>query len=165
MYEVCKCIIEHGFKKILILNGHFGNTMPILNVLENLRDENVLIVATDYYLLASEGLGEIRESPMGGVNHAGEMETSVQLAVRPHLVDLKKAKKIMPTISKYVVRDLLGSKKVYRTEKISEITDTGSWGDPTLASPEKGEKFIESAVDALEEFLRHFKNITQIEEL
>jgi len=164
--EVCKSIICHGFNKIFILNGHGGNSAALRIALSKIRSEtNALVVAADYWILAKDELSEIRESEYGGINHGGEMETSLQLALKPDLVDMKKAKKVMPPISSYIVRDLLGPKKVYRPLRTLEITKSGNIGDATIASVEKGREMLERIVDAVARFIRHFNSVSSYKEL
>lgn len=79
--EVCKSLLHHGFKKIVIMNGHGGNTNAISQAIREIRDETGEIV---YSLLAfptergfgSESLKVIKQE---GGGHACEMETSVAL--------------------------------------------------------------------------------------
>lgn len=112
--EVCKSIHHHGFKRILILNGHGGNSVPLHVATNQVRAEtDLFVVLADYWALASEKISEVRESATGGINHGCELETSLQLVLQPELVHMDKAQKVIPKHTEYVVRDIIGPKKVY----------------------------------------------------
>jgi creatinine amidohydrolase len=74
--------------------------------------------------------------------HAGEIETSTTLAVRPDLVDMEAAFAHVPQFrNEYLEFSSIRSVDWYvRTERISP---SGVLGDPTKASAEKGEKMWE----------------------
>jgi creatinine amidohydrolase len=79
-----------------------------------------------------------------GMGHGGEGETSIALAVVPHLVDLKHAKGMLPDMDT----------KVKLVWNFSELTDYGATGAPEKATEEKGRKMKEALVDYLVGFVR-----------
>jgi creatinine amidohydrolase len=77
--EVCKSLMKHGFKKIVIMNGHGGNSNVISEALRKLKEETGKTV---YSLMVFPGgwAQEITNKTIetrGG--HADELETSVGL--------------------------------------------------------------------------------------
>lgn len=88
-------------------------------------------------------LDAIKEAGPTGSGHAGEMETSLMLALRPDLVltDRLHADGFWPE-SEY--RD-----RVTRFMRIDEGSERGHVGDPTVASAEKGERMLSAIVDSL----------------
>jgi creatinine amidohydrolase len=77
-----------------------------------------------------------------GDSHAGEVETSVMLSVRPELVKGRASKEYPALPRAMLVRD----KRKY--------WPGGVWGDPSKASPEKGEKMIHLAVDRVIDLIK-----------
>ncbi|MCP4725682.1 MAG: creatininase family protein, partial [bacterium] len=67
-----------------------------------------------------------------------EIETSMMLYIKPDIVDMKKA------VKDYDPRDLRGLTR--DRSKPHTYSPTGIWGDPTLATKEKGEKVTEAVV-------------------
>lgn len=93
LFPVLEAIVEeiarNGFKKILIVNGHGGNTTMLAFFVRTLLDtrRDYAAYVTDGYVLDpkdEQRWEEMRETTYGG--HGGERETSVVMAVRPDLV-------------------------------------------------------------------------------
>jgi creatinine amidohydrolase len=92
------------------------------------------------------------------MSHACEAETSLMLAIRPDLVDMTKAvKDINLQSSRFIWNDLIGKPPVTFQDRWSRISKTGIIGDPTLATPEKGQRLLEAAVGTLVDFVLEFK--------
>ena len=101
--------------------------------------------ATSWWEVAGSRLDAIKEAGPTGSGHAGEMETSLMLVLRPDLVltDRLQADGFDPD-SDY--RD-----HVTRFLRIDEQSERGNYGDPTVASAEKGERMLAAVVDSLAE--------------
>ena len=110
------------------------------------------------------GSGLIKE---GKFKHAGEIMTSVIMALRPEAVVTRK---IMPDSVKspegsaFDVKNSLGEtgfqgsiQTVY--QDIRDVTNTGIMGDPTPASAEKGEAVLKLITDYARSFLQEFRNL------
>ena len=76
--------------------------------------------------------------------HAGEGETSMMLHVDPSLVDLTRAKGVVPDLPSHV--------EIKWT--FDELTPYGATGDPSKATPEKGKLMAEALVNLLVEFIK-----------
>ena len=101
-----------------------------------LEQEGILLRYTDILALAKPVEEEISEQPGG--THADEIETSMMLYMAPETVDMSKA-----------VRDWAPKLKpgLSRTpDGPGHYSKTGIWGDPTLATREKGERIVEHMV-------------------
>ena len=91
--------IAHGFRRLVMLNGHGGNDVPGKQVVFELRQKyrarrDLLLLFATYWNLAlknpAEAHPDIKQTRMG---HACEWETSMVLRLAPHLVgDLKKVR-------------------------------------------------------------------------
>ncbi len=154
LLDITRSLAGHGFRRFILANGH-GSNGPLVNMAARLTIvEHPETIACDYfYLLTPQGLEAIkrvRESEFpGGMAHACELETSIYLALDPALVEMDKAEKdIGFPPSDYFYMDWVdgpGSMMEYW----STLSRTGTMGDPTLASAEKGRILLDAAVDEL----------------
>ena len=166
--EYCTCLINHGIKRIVFLNSHRGNNSCIEATARTLiMEKKVRIGMLNIWKLANDltaGSGLIKE---GKFKHAGEIMTSVIMALRPEAVVTAK---IMPDSVKspegsaFDVKNSLGEtsfqgsiQTVY--QDIRDVTDTGIMGDPTAASAEKGETVLKLITDYVRSFLQEFRNL------
>lgn len=145
--ETVDSIVRAGFTRVLILNGHGGNQADLKVAQQMLKEkhDSACVLGASWWEVAAEGLGQIKEAGPTGSGHAGEMETSLMLALRPDLVrtDRLQADGRRPASGH-------GS-TVQRFRRIDEQTDRGVYGDPTAGSAEKGEKMLAVVVDSLVE--------------
>lgn len=157
VYEIGMSVAQHGIKKLIIINGHGGNTPSLKNAAQMINRDAHIFTCVDTGETSDVDIGKIIETPNDA--HAGEMETSTALALRPHLVDMNKAQKFIPNFSSRYL-DISSSRSVEwytRTEKISQ---NGVLGDPTKASKEKGKQIWKSMVKNLVSFVSELKDMT-----
>ncbi len=156
--ELCSSLIRQGFQKIFLLNSHGGNYDPLKVAVRTIRDEyKVLIALGSYNEIAREEITRIRESGPGGAAHAGELETSCMLVIKPEFVYPDRFKRQIPKWrSKYVLVDSQGGGTIDSAQHFSEFTPTGMVGDATLASKEKGERLLEEIAKALSQAILDF---------
>jgi creatinine amidohydrolase len=158
--DVGKSVVHHGFRKILLVNGH-GSNIPFLDIsarlINNQTEANAALVS--WWALAEPAITEIRESPFpGGMSHACELETSVLLHLRPDLVDMSKAvKDINFQPSRFIWWDLQRRSPVTFMEHFSRFSKTGVVGDATLGTAEKGKRLVECTVNNLVELIQEFR--------
>ena len=83
-------LVRHGFRRIVLLNGHGGNIVPAQQAVFEARQryrqrDDLLLLAATYWMLGSEPSRDssIVQDRMG---HACEWETSMILHLAPHLV-------------------------------------------------------------------------------
>ena len=75
--QVATSVHTHGFKKILFLNGHGGNSAIVSGMRTKLAaEDNVPAIGYTYWELPSvpEELKGISETDRGTIGHSGEME-------------------------------------------------------------------------------------------
>ena len=143
--DVCDTIRRHGATKLVILNGHGANNfVSMIRELAGIYPELFVCVVNWFQ---TSPVKEFFDQPG---DHADEMETSVMLHLYPELIlPLKEAGdgktlKFSPT----------GFKQgwAWTQRPWSMITkDTGS-GDPSLASAEKGSKFLDNVTSKIADF-------------
>lgn len=159
MSAIVQNLERHGFRRIVLLNGHGGNMAALDTIARAFQSEvKTLVVAVAYWRLAEEGRIEaVRQSGPGGMAHAGEFETSCMLFLRPELVHLDRMIRRVPKWNtRYFAMDLQISRKVQLTHKVSDFSDSGVFGDPTIASAEKGEEFLKAVIHGVADFLVEF---------
>lgn len=130
--DLVKNAYNKGLRNFILISGHGGglHMYAIKEVAEILIEElkaAEIAVISPYDILRKE-LSELAETPND--SHAGEIETSLVLALAPELVK-GRSKEEYPKMPKpFVVRNKL---RYWRG---------GVWGNPGKASREKGEKAI-----------------------
>jgi creatinine amidohydrolase len=158
--DIAANVIEHGFRRLLILNGHGGNTGVIdvlASELGHLHYGEARIASLTYFQLARAAIAELRESRPGGMGHACEFETSMMQHVRPELVAIERAVAMYPDPgSTWLTTDLLGGSAIRTYHDFGDLSPSGTLGDPSLASPEKGARFFEVVVAELARFIKDF---------
>ncbi|MAG93051.1 MAG: creatininase [Planctomycetaceae bacterium] len=165
--DVTKSLAYHGFKKIILLNGH-GSNMPNLDLVArrtNLETDAECVLTAWWRLLTVDPdfMPNWRESKFpGGCAHAGELETSMYLHLDGEGVRQDKIKN--GTISfneegspfNYV--DLLAQGPATVISWTSSYSETGVLGEAELATAEKGKQACDEAVKQLVRFVEYFKD-------
>lgn len=152
VFELLGSVARAGFRKILVINSHGGNVSALDLVLIKCREQypETRMVGVTYWNAAAAQLSALRESAVGGMGHACELETSLVLAIRPELV---RGERVPPdgrqAVSEFLGKDMLVGGSVSISRHFSEISQHGAVGDPRTASAEKGERFFEVIVARL----------------
>jgi creatinine amidohydrolase/Fe(II)-dependent formamide hydrolase-like protein len=157
VYDIGMNVARMGVKKLLIINGHGGN-QPTLNFAAQMINRDARIfVGVDTGETSDVDIDALAETRNDV--HAGEIETSTALAVRPELVDMKKAKASIPEFSiRYLNFSSKRSLSWYAyTHRISA---NGVMGDPTKASAQKGEKMWEMMISHLVTLVEDLKSMS-----
>jgi creatinine amidohydrolase/Fe(II)-dependent formamide hydrolase-like protein len=146
VYEVGMSVARQGITKLVIVNGHGGNG-PALHFAAQL-------INRDAHIFTCVDTGETSDADINAMSdvpndvHAGDIETSTTLAVRPELVRMDRAEKFIPRFSsKYL--DFTSQRGVGWYARTNRITPSGIFGDPTRASVEKGERMWEIMIHHL----------------
>lgn len=157
--DIGKSLARHNFKKIIFVNGHGSNTSALDLAARQINLEtNSMAIVVSWWSLIREEASKIRESEFpGGACHACELETSFVMHLRPDLVKMDLLTKEIPESTKFMWRDLLRPCSVTHMGWWSSATETGTMGDATVATPEKGEKLLEYSVQKLIELVEDFE--------
>jgi creatinine amidohydrolase len=138
--DICRSMNGYGVRKFYVLNTGISTLRPLEEAAEELRQGGIIL----RYL----SLPDVdRTLPQGllkqeGGTHADEAETSMMLFISPENVDMSKA------VKDYDSRP--GRKGLTRNSHGSgTFSPTGIWGDPTLATREKGKIIVEATVQAV----------------
>jgi creatinine amidohydrolase len=144
---VCRSVLRHGFKRIVLLNAHGGNENALRTITDDLTPKlGVPIVQFTYWYAAAAAIAEILET-QSGLMHACEAETSMMLAVRPDLVAMHRVAKAKVN-STPDVADVVGG-GVYRWRTVAARSSSGVIGNPEAATAAKGERLFEAIATAL----------------
>ncbi len=157
--DVTKSVAHHGFRRILIADGH-GSNMPILELVARRTnlETDALCACFIWPGLAGKEIAAVRESDRGGMAHAAELETSVYLHLAPERVQMDKAvRDIGMPESEFVWMDLMHGSPVRLMDEWTRFSKSGVYGDATIATAEKGEKCFEATVEAFMRLIREFK--------
>lgn len=153
--HVADTALENGFDALLLVNGHGGNVSTIGTAVQEIaEDQDAEVLGLTYFQLAGGTVADVRESERGGIAHAGELETSMMLHLRPDLVREDRVEGT-PYDKPYdgEHQDLTDSSYISTGRPFESYTESGAAGRPALATAEKGEAFFEGFCDALSALL------------
>ena len=154
--QVAESFAAMGFARLLFLNGHGGNGLPLAMALQTLKTQHpgLWCAACNYWQLAAKDIARLRKSPPGGMGHACELETSLYLYLAPEEVRTDKiADAGALADSPCFQSEMFLAAPVAAVQNFAEFTKTGVFGKPSLASAAQGEVFFEAIVDALAELV------------
>lgn len=155
VYDIGMSLAHNGIKKIVILNGH-GDNAPTLKYAAQMinRDAKIFVCVET---------GETSDVDIYGITdtqndiHAGEIETSTTLAIRPELVDMSKAvDDTLDLDNEYL--DFTSERGVSWYVHTKRLSSSGVMGNATLATAEKGHKIWEIMIRKLTDFVETIKN-------
>ena len=143
MEEIARSLIRHGARRIVFLNTGVRNAtgLPISIAAREIRTElGVPTLVLSWGDLETPEVEEMAEQRVGG--HGDEIETSIVLHFRPDLVHMDRA------VTDYRGADgaaIPGYRPgIFSTDPSDpDYSTTGIFGDPTLATAEKGRRTVE----------------------
>lgn len=147
LYEVASCYIEQGFKKVLFINSHGGNTGGVKMACDNLyADFGAICMQAEWYSVIGQNSQYKRN------DHGGELGTSLVMALDESLIDLSKAKtvKMKDLTENLVFNDSLTYRGVgvYMAYPTDYHTPVGNYGpEAELSTKEKGQEMADVYID------------------
>jgi creatinine amidohydrolase len=137
-------------RNLLIVNGHGGNRRVLETIAPALQDEHRLNVE----ILHPFDLNEVHgDAPLPDV-HAGWSETSIMLAVAPHLVRADRIKPPDKALDPAIVRELVSREATAWRSNDPRISHEGVIGDARESSAQAGKAIIASIAEAVGALLR-----------
>jgi creatinine amidohydrolase len=135
--DIIHSLAHYGPRRFYILNTGISTLKPLAQAVTELAKDGVVLRYTD---LTRDDPVEKKLRQSGGT-HADEIETSMMLYIAPETVRMKKAvRDLNPNQPGGLTRDPQGK---------GTYSPTGAWGDPTLATREKGQAVVESLVSTI----------------
>jgi creatinine amidohydrolase len=142
--DLVESLYSQGFRNIIFLPGHLGDAQIVgmeLSAQEAIKKHSDLNLSIIRLPKIIENFPQgLVDEPLG---HAGEVETSIMLAISPSQVAMERAVSEKPNFPPHtVVRD----SRVYM--------ESGVMGDATKAKPDKGKAILELLVEEISKVIR-----------
>lgn len=149
---VVDVLVSRGFDKVYLISGHGGNCSFLTNVVKYAGERHRRIFAATAWLHTSDRIGieavtKTRRSAIGGMGHAGELETSMILHLRPDLVHMERCvdeTDFIATPSYFM--DWIEGGALVANPPWDDDTATGAYGAGSLATAENGKLWLEAAI-------------------
>jgi creatinine amidohydrolase len=161
--DVGSSVARAGIRKLVILNGHGGQTAVTKIVARELRiAHEMLVVPLDWWTLERR-TDLFDEDELTHGLHGGTEETSAMLHVRPDLVRSEECRNFV-SLSSRLAEDypVLLKKGVRFAWKAEDLHPEGVTGDASRASAEIGQKVIESASISLAALIEDMARFDQL---
>lgn len=147
--DLIENMLAHGFRRIVLLNGHGGNTTPGKQAVFEVRQrhrtrQDLLLLFATYWDHGhpNQTRPDLVQTQMG---HACEWETSMILRIAPQLVK--------PNAQVAPVEFGFAFEPAYRGWITKDRTEPGHIGQPGAASAEKGEVLFQVFSNGVTQFL------------
>jgi creatinine amidohydrolase len=152
--DLAENLLMHGFRRIVFLNGHGGNTTPGKQAVFEMRQrhrarKDLLLLFATYWDSANPNAGrpDLVQTQMG---HACEWETSMMLRLAPQLVkDISKVEEVPFGFA---------FEPAYRGWITKDRTVPGHIGSPQHATVEKGEYLFQTFSTGVVNFLKQVED-------
>jgi creatinine amidohydrolase/Fe(II)-dependent formamide hydrolase-like protein len=157
VHEIGMGVAREGITKLVIVNGHGGNGPALHFAAQLINRDAHIFTCVDTGETSDADVAEICEVKNDA--HAGDIETSTSLAVRPELVRMERAEAFVPEFSSSYL-DFTSRRSVGWYARTARISPTGVLGDPTKATPEKGQRIWEVTVRRLVELVETLQGLS-----
>lgn len=132
--DIAESLAGWGVKAVFVLSGHGSNPQPVKHAIRELiHEKHEIAVLNSLYMGLREMLTESDSRQWGNDIHAEEIETALMLKIAPHLVHMERAAADYPPIPEDYGKSELS---------MGHFMRSGVFGDPTSATPEKGERWL-----------------------
>ena len=141
---LARSLATHGLKRLVFVNGHGSNCGPLEDAARSLRMEGIFGFVFNWWESIGSILADLFPDPPA---HAGSIETSMMLAIRPELVRTDR-------FDEADSADQWGSysEGVLVGFDAADFTEQGNVGNPSLSDEAKGRQAISAACDSLGRF-------------
>ena len=134
-----------GFKRVVLLNGHYDNTYALAYACADVADrlpDGARAFPINYW----DGLSAEESAEFFGATtglHANQSETSAVMAIDPALVDLDNANAEMPPFPEVTNAAPVHTAFFFSSPgSVYRATQSGTWGDGRGSTAEFGERFL-----------------------
>jgi len=126
---VVECHLAHGFRRIVLLNGHGGNSIPAQQALFELHQKyrqrsDLLLLLANYWALGEDSRNTIQGLSQAQMQHACQWETSMMLHAHPELVGALEALEPVDYGNPF--------QPAHRSGIMRDFTQSGHVGDPII---------------------------------
>jgi creatinine amidohydrolase len=152
VHDILSELTRNGFNRIIILSGHAGNShmvalrlaaQEIVTKSDEAREKRkVRIMVLSDFDFAEELIPKYADENDG---HAGTLETSRMMAIKPDLVNANGK----PSVWQIPRFEVVAHPEFYFPSGVN--------GDPTAASAEKGQKINKYIIEQVEKLVKEIK--------
>jgi creatinine amidohydrolase/Fe(II)-dependent formamide hydrolase-like protein len=154
VYDIGMSLTKNGIRKLIILNAHGDNAPTLLYAAQMINRDAGIFVCVESGETSHPDLAPLIETPND--IHAGEIETSTTMAIRPDMVRMDKMlNETLDFGSSYL--DFTSGRGVAWFVRTRFLSGSGIMGNPTMASVEKGRKIWEITIAHLVRFVEVIK--------
>ncbi len=153
--DIAASVARHGFRHMVIVNGHGGNHGLMQAAAVKASSEEFRVAALSYWTLVADEMRALSTRDGGGIGHAGEMETSIQLHLQPECVDMTEVKPEHCVDLEAYERAF--ARGVYLPPNPRDESPHGVYGMSHAADEEKGRRVVAAAAGELAAFVRTFR--------
>lgn len=153
--EIGASVAASGVRKFVMLNSHGGQISIMDIVARELRIKHAMLSFSLNWFGLGMPEGTYSDHELKHGVHAGDMESSVMLALHPDLVNMDKARNFHP-LTEVFERDYrhialtAGARPGWQAQ---DLNPHGACGDASAATAEKGRRTIDFAAHKLAEVL------------
>ncbi|MBI5825933.1 MAG: creatininase family protein [Chloroflexi bacterium] len=149
---VIDILVARGFDRFYLMSGHGGNSSFLVNIVKYAGERHRRIFCATAWLhtsgrIGAEALEKYRTTQIGGMGHAGELETSYLLNLRPDLCHMERVvdeTDFVSTPDYYM--DWIEGGSLIANPPWDDDTKTGAYGAGSHATAEKGRLWLEAAI-------------------
>jgi creatinine amidohydrolase len=150
---VIDLLVARGFDRFYLMSGHGGNSSFLVNIVKYAGERHRRIFCATAWLhtsgkIGAEALQKYRTSNIGGMGHAGELETSYMLHLCPELCQMERVvdeTDFVATPDYYM--DWIEGGSLVANPPWDDDTKTGAYGAGSHATAEKGRLWLEAAIE------------------
>lgn len=157
--EIAAGVAHAGIRRLVLFNGHGGNTPAMEIVARDLRVSHGMITATCAWYQFNEATTLVDEDEHAFGLHGGTVETSASLAINGSRVDMEAAKDFPCRAREWRDRYRHLGLEAGRARPgwvIGDLNADGACGDAAAAAAETGEKLLANAARNFAAFLAEF---------
>jgi creatinine amidohydrolase len=144
--DVITSLRKHGIRKFVLFNAHGGNDFsPLVRQIQ--CDMDVYVFVVNWWTVGDDRYDAYFDKPD---DHAGEFETSVALALFEDLVELEHAGDGRPRRFAF---EALRNGWAKTSRDFAKVNDQCAVGDPSGASAQRGQAYLELVYDRVSAFL------------
>ena len=139
--EIATAILDFGCRALFVLDAGVSTRAPVDRALARLGAGNVWHLKVHDGPRYRHAIAELAQQGHG--SHADELETSLMLAFAPHVVNMARAE-ASPEVESETSGPLTPS-----DPSSPNYSRSGSYGNPTLATPSKGRALLAAMMEDL----------------
>jgi creatinine amidohydrolase len=161
LMEVAEGVYRAGFRKLVLVNAHGGQPQIMEIVARDLhqRYDDLLVFPAFVWRIPNLPVADVSPKELELGIHAGDLETSLMLSVLPDQVHLDRAVAEYPhDLPEQSLLSMEGAFPFAWTTR--DLSQTGTLGDPTTATRERGDRLWNALADGWAQVIRdiyHFR--------